>query len=399
MKSFRRWLAAVLAAAAVCTASVSYTLALPAETPFADLRIDASDLDIPERSISVNLYHRDENGQFQPDSIREYTCKLNRATRDAAFFIQANTDHVWVSVDYLTDINGDGIYEMLEDLENPVWDVMDPQGVLTQHQPGADIPVLTGGQPYILSPEMLTHRSQQAIQSRMTGGSCALDVGQGSIDRQEFPLCMVRLHHTDPAGGQDYEQTYYLQIYDNVLIPVDVSPSDWYYDAVGFVLSRGYFSGASSGLFLPNGQLSRAQLAQVLWAMSGSPKAQDTQFSDVASTDWFYKAVSWCQQEGLIAGYSSGIFAPNALLSREQMATILYRYAQYDGVSLLASADLSQFSDGADTALWAAESMRWAVTHDIISTFDNALHPGAIVSRAELAAALYSYELNLKVYR
>ena len=81
------------------------------------------------------------------------------------------------------------------------------------------------------------------------------------------------------------------------------------------------------------------------------------------------------------------------------MATILYRYAQYDGVSLLASADLSQFSEGADTALWAAESMRWAVTHDIISTFDNALHPGAIVSRAELAAALYSYELNLKVYR
>ena len=184
-----------------------------------------------------------------------------------------------------------------------------------------------------------------------------------------------------------------------MLIPFDVSPSDWYYAAVGFVLSRGYFSGASSGLFLPNGQLSRAQLAQVLWAMSGSPKAQDTQFSDVASTDWFYKAVSWCQQEGLIAGYSSGIFAPNALLSREQMATILYRYAQYDGVSLLASADLSQFSDGADTALWAAESMRWAVTHDIISTFDNALHPGAIVSRAELAAALYSYELNLKVYR
>ena len=63
MKSFRRWLAAVLAAAAVCTASVSYTLALPAETPFADLRIDASDLDIPERSISVKLYHRDENAQ------------------------------------------------------------------------------------------------------------------------------------------------------------------------------------------------------------------------------------------------------------------------------------------------------------------------------------------------
>lgn len=399
MKSFKRWMAAVLAAAALSASSISYTSALPAETPFADLRIDASDMDIPERNISVTLYHRDETGSFQAGELRQYTCKLNRATRDAAFFIQSNADDVWVTVDYLTDVNGDGVYEMLEDAANPVWDVMDTQGGLDQPQPDGEIPFLTSGQPYILSPEMLIHRSQQAIQSRMTGGSCALDVGQGSIDRQEFPLCMVRLHHTDPVDGLDYEQTYYLQIYDNVLIPFDVSPSDWYYDAVGFVLSRGYFSGTGSGLFLPNGQLSRAQLAQVLWAMSGSPDAQDTQFSDVASTDWFYKAVSWCQQEGLIAGYASGIFAPNSLLSREQLVTILYRYAQYDGVSLRASADLSQFSDGADTALWAAESMRWAVTHDIISIFDNALHPSAIVSRAELAAALYSYDLNLKVYR
>ena len=398
MKRYRRWTAALLAAAVMSAASISYTLAVPAETPFAELRIDAADMYIPERSISVDIYHRDENGQFQADGTRQYTCKLNRATRDAGFFIQSSADQVWVSVDYLTDVNGDGIYEMLEDADAPIWDVMNTQGGLGQLQEGEATPFLTSGQPYILSPDMLIHRSQQAIQSRITGGSYELDVGKGSIARQEFPLCMVKLHRTDPADGQDYEQTYYLQIFDDVLMPFDISPSDWYYDAVGFVLSRGYFAGSGSGLFLPNGQLSRAQLAQVLWAMSGSPEAKDTKFSDVASTDWFYRAVSWCQQEGLIAGYASGIFAPNSLLSREQLVTILYRYAQYDGVSLRANADLSQYSDGDSIALWAAESMRWAVTHGLISTTDNKLCPSAVVSRAELAAALYAYEMNLGLY-
>lgn len=392
MRRFRRWLAALLAV----TASLSCARALPAQTPFAELRIDAADMDISERNISVTLYHRDENGQFRPDGVRQYSCKLNRTTRDASFFIQTSADGVWLSVDYLTDINGDGTYELLEDEASPVWDVMDSYSVLAL--PKGTPPTLEAGTPYLLSPEMLIQRGQQAVQSRLAGGSCALDMGQSAPARQELPLCMVRLHRTDPADGMDYEQTYYLQISDNLRMPADVSPEDSYYDAVNFVLSRGYFSGASNGLFLPNSQLTRAQLAQVLWAVSGYPEAPASPFSDVPSDSWFCQAVSWCRQEELISGYSEDVFSPDSLLSREQLAAILYRWAQRGGVSLRASVELSQFQDGEDTASWAVEGMRWAVTHDLISGEDGVLRPTAVVTRAELASALYAYAMNFETY-
>ena len=108
-----------------------------------------------------------------------------------------------------------------------------------------------------------------------------------------------------------------------MLIPPDVSPSDSYYEAVKYVLAQGYFSGTDDGRFDPSGELTRAQLSQVLWTMGGSLNSKMSQFSDVTSNDWFYRSVSWCQQEELIAGYSTTTFAPDDRLSREQMISIL----------------------------------------------------------------------------
>ena len=110
MKRSRRWAAGLLAAA-LAAVSVFPGLAVPADLPFADFRFDASGMDQPQRDIQVNIYHRDESGRFQPASTSEYSCTLNRATGDASFFIQANAEGVWVSVDYLTDLDGDGVYE------------------------------------------------------------------------------------------------------------------------------------------------------------------------------------------------------------------------------------------------------------------------------------------------
>lgn len=393
MKRHRRWLSALLAAT-IMAASHSVSLAAPAASPFADFRIDASDMDVAEREITVDIYRPDENGQFSKADTSQYLCKLNRVTEDTGFFIQASGDGVWVTVDYLTDLNGDGVYEFLEDSNTPAWDVMDIQGALARPQAETESISLTPGRLYILAPETLVVRSQQAVQSRSAGGDCALDVGQGMIARQESPLCMVRLHRTDPADGQDYEQTYYLQLYKNVLIPYDVSPSEWYYDAVEFVLERGYFVGAGKR-FLPEEKLTRAQLAQVLWAVGGRQEADLCNFADVSPDAWFCQAVSWCQKEKLITGYTSSTFAPNDPLSREQMVTVLYRYARYAGSSLLNSADLSAYSDSAAVSSWAVTSMRWAVSNGLISNPDNTLDPGAVVSRAELADFLYSYDRTL----
>lgn len=393
MKGYKRWMAGLLACAALTTASIFCGFASPEEMPFAEFRIDAADMDKPERNISVNIYRRDGEGLFQVDSNSEYVCKLNRATKDAGFFIQANAPGVWVSVDYLTDVNGDGVYEFLEDSESPIWDVMDLQGVLSRPQPEDSAPTLSEGQPYILSPELLVYRSQQAVQDRLADGPHALDISPEEA-RQDFPLCMVKLHRADPEDGHDLTQTYYLQIYDDVLVPFDISPDDWYYDAIAFGLAQGYFSGSSEGLFLPNDQLPRAQLAQVLWAMSGSPESKGSHFTDVSPDDWFFPAVSWCQEMELISGYSAEIFAPNDLLTREQMVTVLHQYARYSGTSLRSNADLSQFSDTGDISDWALDSVRWAVSNGLLSGSDGSLRPRDIVSRAELAAALYSYSLN-----
>lgn len=388
-KRYRRWYAALLAAA--LTAALSAVPGLAADTPFAELRIDAADSDIQERVISVNLYRR-KDGRFQVDDTVEYTCKLNRVTGDAGLFIQPKADGVWVSVDYLTDLNGDGTYELLDGGGGPVWDVMSPDGSLSQQ---GSAPALTSGETYILSPDALVQRSRNAVQARSTGGVTRLDVGQGSVVQPDFPLCMIKLHRTDYTTGVDSVQTYYLEIYDQLLVPFDVSSSDWYYDAVRFVLSEGYFSGTEDGLFLPDGQLTRAQLAQVLWTMGGSQYANPAPFSDVPDREWYCRPVSWCHQEGLMAGYDAGTFAPGDPLSREQMISILFRYAQYSGnTPQILNHDLSMFSDADEVSPWAEEPMNWAVSSALLHDLDSLLRPGDPVTRAELAAALYAYELN-----
>lgn len=391
MKRYRRWMAGLLAAV-IMAASLSSALAAPADTPFAEFRFDASELDQPNRDISINIYRRGEDGQFQVASSSKYSCTLNRATGDARFFVQANRDNVWVSVDYLTDLDGDGVYELLEDPSAPVWDVMDTQGRLSRPQPGESAPVLASGQPYLLASDLLVTRSRQAVQDRAAGGSFALGLTQDTAGRQDFPLCMVKLHYTDPAGGEEQTLVYYLQIYGDVLVPFDLSPSDPYYDAVLFVLSRGYFSGSGNGLFQPNSKLPRAQMAQVLWTMAGSPAGAESSFSDVPAGQWFYPSVSWCQREGLIAGYSSKTFAPSKSLSREQMMTILFRYANYTGAPLGSDGDLSRFSDAGDVSSWARDGMQWAAANGLlVNSADGTLRPQELVTRWELAAVLYAY--------
>lgn len=398
MKGHRRWLAALLAAAVTTAGSLSGSLALPAEVPFAEFRIDASMLDIISQEISVDVYRRDNGGQFILADNRQYPCKLNRSTEDAAFFIQSSASIVWVTVDYLTDINGDGVYELLEDSSKPTWDVMDAQGELIQPDLGA-VNTLTSSRPYILSPETLRQRGRRAVQERMAGGPSALEL-EPAPDQQDATLFMIQLHCASPFEEEPYEQTYYLKLYDRILPPLDVSPDDWFYPAVEFTLERGYFAGSSGGRFLPNQELSRAQLAQVLWTMCGCPEAEGaSSFSDVSSDDWFAAAVAWCQQENLMTGVSASCFAPDASLSREQMIAVLYRYARYTGSSLRAGADLSEFSDQDAVSPWAVNSMRWAVSNGLISGSNNTLRPRDIVSRAEMASVLYSYDLNLGLRR
>lgn len=387
MKSLRQWTAAALAA--VLTASVLTIpgLAAPAEA-FADFRIDAASIDVPERAITVARYDQDADGTLRPAGTAEYTCKLNRVTEDASFYIQPKSDGVGVVVDYLADLDGDGAYELIDSDSSPMRDALDQKSILTPVTDSPCAPLASGGT-YIVSAEALSVQYQQALQR----GAQALGLEKAAP--QSFPLCRVTLRRALP-GGQDYErQTYYLELYGKVLVPFDVSPGQWYYNAVEYGLAQGYFSGMEDGRFGPDEPLSRAQLAQVLWTVGGCLESDGARFSDADSEDWFYQAVSWCQREGLIAGYADGSFAPEAPLTREQLASILYRYARYAGSSLRITADLSQYDDSGSVSSWAYDSMRWAMTNRLLTADENTLRPGDTVSRAELASALYAFDINL----
>lgn len=391
MRRYRRWMAALLAAAMAASISVFPGLALPAATPFAEFQIGASSTDAPQRTLSIARYTRGADGSFRLSGTEEQVCKLNRVTGDANFFIQPAEEGVWVTVDYLTDINGDGVYELLDGGSTPVWEVMDAQGGLIA--PPDKVPTLAADEMYILSSELLVQHSLQAAADRLAGGAHALEGAPEISAQPEFPLCVVTLRRAGSAGGQ--EQVFYLRIYEDVLVPLDVSPEDPCYDAVIFCLFRGYFTGTGGGRFSPDAPLTRAQLAQVLWTVCGSPEAEPAAFSDVPEGAWYAQAVSWCRQAGLMSGQGGNTFAPGSLLTREEMAAVLYRYAQHAGSSLEAAADMSAFPDADSVSPWARDSMRWAAANWLIDVADGALLPKETVTRAELAKALYAYDINL----
>lgn len=392
MNAFKQWTAAALALA--LAASISPVLAIPAAEPLADFRIDASDMDVPDRTLSIELYHRDKSGSFLPEYDdagygNTLNCKVNRVTGDATFYIQPKTDSVRVTVDYLTDVNGDGLYELLDGGGQPVWDALGPLNNLIQGGSSS----LVNGQTYVLSARTLSQRFERAVQAR------AQDWELGT-DFQTSPLCRVTLRRTDAADGKEYEQLYYLEICGQILAPPDVSQDQWYYSAVEYSLIQGWFTGLEDGRFAPDEPLNRAQLAQVLWTAAGRPALwrvdglQAADFTDVLPTDWFYQAASWCRQEGLMSGYEDGSFLPNAPLTREQLAAVLQRYEDRAGYATTYSTDLTQYSDMESVSLWAYDSVCWAVFHHMLTVPDNSLRPRDTVTRAELAFALYTFHTD-----
>ena len=173
----------------------------------------------------------------------------------------------------------------------------------------------------------------------------------------------------------------------------DVAADAWYAGAVEYVRDNGLMSGTGSATFSPNAATSRAMLATVLYRAAGSPAAEGTAaFSDVAADAWYADAVAWASENGIVKGYSDTVFAPNDTVTREQLATILYRYAEYKEYDVSAKGDLTTFADGAETSSWAAEAMEWAVGSSLLSGKDGGkLDPTGTATRAEVATILMRF--------
>lgn len=176
----------------------------------------------------------------------------------------------------------------------------------------------------------------------------------------------------------------------------DVPASAWYYDAVEYVYENGLMSGVSGGRFAPDDTLTRAMLVQTLYAMEGRPAAASAGFADVASGDWYTSAVNWAAANGVVSGVSETGFGPNNALTREQLALILYRFAQYKGYDVTGTSDLAAYADGSSVSGWAAEAMGWAVDAGLISGVGgNQIAPTGTASRAQVAQILMNFCENV----
>ena len=170
----------------------------------------------------------------------------------------------------------------------------------------------------------------------------------------------------------------------------DVKEGDWYYDAVAYVYENGVMSGTSASAFQPAGQLSRAMVAQVLWNLAGTPAAGESAgFADVAAGTWYGDAVNWAAAQGIVTGYSASAFGPDDPVTREQLAVMLHRYAG----SPAASGSLDGFADRDAAGSYAADALAWAVGEGLLSGKDGGrLDPTGTASRAELATILMRFE-------
>ncbi len=171
----------------------------------------------------------------------------------------------------------------------------------------------------------------------------------------------------------------------------DVDTKQWYHEGVCYVIRNGLMNGKSETVFAPNANLTRAELVTVLYRMAGSPSVEDLEhpFTDVAVDTWYTDAVIWAYNAEVVKGISNTAFAPNANITREQIATILYRYA---GAEAVEEDSLKDFADAGKVNAYAVDAMNWAVSVGLINGMDDAtLAPQGNATRAQIATILMRY--------
>lgn len=248
-----------------------------------------------------------------------------------------------------------------------------------------------------------------------SGGSSGSDISSESVSAKAGEIVRVKL----PAGKSEEQ---YLPCYTDdsgtlALVPISalidgyvtflapksgtyrfisnpVAFSDtanhWAAESIAFCAMRELFKGVGDGRFAPDAPMTRAMFATVLYRIAGMPAVSGTNsFYDVAAGQWYTNAILWGQSTGIINGYGNGFFGTNDLVTREQMCVMLSRYLQWAGYELQAAAAAKQFSDNAQIADWAAESVRFCQIHGLINGRPNGLFaPKANATRAENSAVL-----------
>lgn len=173
----------------------------------------------------------------------------------------------------------------------------------------------------------------------------------------------------------------------------DVKSADWFYNDVKYVYEKGMMAGTAADVFAPNATTTRAMIVTILYRLEGSPAVTGTSaFVDVPAGQWYTDAVNWAAANQIVKGTSATTFAPNDSITREQMAAILYRYAQYKGYDVTKRADLSGYSDNGQVSAYAKDALAWANAAKLINgVTTTTLAPQGNATRAQVSAILHRF--------
>lgn len=233
-----------------------------------------------------------------------------------------------------------------------------------------------------IDPSLTTDEVQEILQSE------AIDLGSSGFDAQTA-YGLVNARRSVETVAEE------AGVLPDVDLPfTDIADGAWPYDEVSYVYRYGIMAGLETGvLFGPAETVSRAQFATILYRYAGSEEVTSSSpYTDVAEDLFYTDAAAWAKEKGVITGYENGLFGPTDDITREQMAVILYRYAQVQNAAVSADGDLDSFPDGGSVSSFATEAMKWAVGTGIIrGTGDGYLAPQESADRAECATMIQRY--------
>lgn len=179
----------------------------------------------------------------------------------------------------------------------------------------------------------------------------------------------------------------------------DVTELDWYHSAAHYVYENGMMTGTTDTTFSPDMDTSRGMIVTILHRLEGNPEAEQSHFPDVSRQEYYAPAVDWAYANGIVSGYGgneSGTFGPGNPITREQLASILYRYAEKKGMDVTIRGDLNGFADRDAISDYAGDAVAWAVGVGLISGMgDGSINPGGTASRAQVATILARYCQNI----
>ena len=198
---------------------------------------------------------------------------------------------------------------------------------------------------------------------------------------------------TMPEGNVTVTATF---VEKNATPFTDVKTTDWWYEAVKYVYENKLMSGTSATTFEPTAKLNRAQAVQILYNLEGQPAVTGTaDFTDV-SGHWALNAITWGAKNGVVAGVGNGKFDPNANVTREQFAQMMYNYAKFKGYDLSAAGDLNSFSDVSKVSDWATAALAWANGEGLINgNTDGTLAPNGTAIRGQAASIMAKFDQNV----